>query len=168
MELYKALTPDAFDTEMPIDAGTVLIDLQLKLQCPDGIMDWQVFYECLVGRTISRFLASSSVHTIIAAYDDYTNSPMAKGPTQNKRKSRAPVPTCAGHQPLPVMIPPNYNQLLFNRSFKSRVVLYLIEQIKLQTRLKFPTQRVIIDHMDAPHIAGGWFRDCSWRTESWK
>ena len=78
MELYKALTPDAFDTEMPIDAGTVFIDLLLKLQCPDGFMDWQVFYECLVGRTISRFLASSSVHTIIAAYDDYTNSPMAK------------------------------------------------------------------------------------------
>jgi hypothetical protein len=34
MELYKAVTPEAFDTEMPIDAGTVFIDLQLRLQCP--------------------------------------------------------------------------------------------------------------------------------------
>jgi hypothetical protein len=76
MEIYKGVCPDAYDTAMPTDAGTVFIDLQLKLQCPDGIEDWQKFYECLVGRTISRFLECPSVHTIIASYDDYTNSPM--------------------------------------------------------------------------------------------
>jgi hypothetical protein len=53
------------------------------------------------------------------------------------------------------MIPPNYNQLLFNRSFKSRVVLYMIEQITRQTRLKFPGQRVIIDHQNNPYVAVG-------------
>ena len=155
MEICKAITPEAFDENMPIDAGTVFIDLQLKLQVPGTIEDWQFFYEVCVGRTISRFLESPNVHTVVAAYDDYTNSPLAKNPTQVKRKSRAEVPDWASHKPLPPMIPVNYNQLLFNRNFKTRVVLYMIEQITMQTRLKFPNQRVIIDYQQNPYVAVG-------------
>ena len=53
------------------------------------------------------------------------------------------------------MIPANYNQLLFNRNFKTRVVIYMIQQITLQTRLKFPNQRVIIDYQNNPYVAVG-------------
>jgi hypothetical protein len=155
MEIYKAATPEAFDSNMPIDAATVFIDLQLRLQLPSGIEDWQQFFDALVGRTISRFLECPSVLTVVASYDDYTHSPLAKGPTQNRRKSRTAVPAWASHQPLPSMIPANYNQLLFNRNFKTRVVLFMIEQITLQTRLKFPNQRVIIDYQQNPYVAVG-------------
>ena len=85
MEIYKAVTPDAFDEKMQTDAATVFIDLQLKLQCPDGIEDLQKNCECLVGRTISRFLECPSVVTVIALYDDYTpdtKSEKFEGPTQ--------------------------------------------------------------------------------------
>jgi hypothetical protein len=132
----------------------VFIDLQLKLQCPDGIYDWDKFYSCLIGRLVQRHLDTPGVKTVIGAFDDYTASPAAKGPTQNKRKCRTAVPDWQVNRPLPPSIPANYNSLLFNRAFKAQVVKYMITQITLQCRVHVG-QRLIIDHMDRPYVALG-------------
>jgi hypothetical protein len=132
----------------------VFIDLQLKLQCPDGIYEWDKFYSCLVGRLVQRHLDTPGVKTIVCAYDDYQFSPAAKGPTQTRRINRTAVTEWQAHRPLPPNIPANYNSLLFNRTFKAQVVKYLITQITLQCRVH-DGQRLIIDHTGRPYVALG-------------
>ena len=77
-----------------------------------------IFFACLVGNLIRKYINQPGIVNIVCAYDEYQNSPLAKGPTQNRRKSRGPIAEFAAHQPLPPTINANHNNLLFNRSYK--------------------------------------------------
>lgn len=95
------------------------------------------------------------VTTVVMGFDDHTHSPLAKGPTQMKRRSRSEVPAWEELRPLPPYIPSNYDKLLFNRNFKGRIIRFVIEQIKLQCRVKNAQQRIIIDYQGLPYVAVG-------------
>jgi hypothetical protein len=105
---------------------------------------------------IQRYINQPGVHTVVLSWDDYEHSPLAKGPTQAKRKNRTAVPEWQDHRPLSAAIPANYSQLLFNRSFKRAVVRYMIQQVTFQCRVIRPDQRIIIDHQGAPYVAVGY------------
>jgi hypothetical protein len=121
LEVAKSATPKAFSKSVPA-ADLIFIDCQLKLMCPAGINTWHEWLEALYLRPIKKYLAMTSVKVVVLAFDDYTFSPLAKGPTQAKRKSRCEVPVWSPHQPLPPMIPANYASLLFNRAFKGQIL----------------------------------------------
>jgi len=155
LENFKTNTPDAFDTNAPSDIKTIFIDGQLKLQCPQTITAWDTWFDCLYRKCIQRYLDMPGVTTVVMGFDDHTHSPLAKGPTQMKRRSRSEVPTWEELRPLPPCIPSNYDKLLFNRNFKGRVIRFVIEQIKLQCRTKSAQQRIIIDYQGLPYVAVG-------------
>jgi hypothetical protein len=154
IENFKALAPNAFDTNIPTDVETVFIDGQLKLQVPAGIYTWDVFFDCLFRKMIQRYLAMDSIKTVILAFDDSANSPYAKGPTQAKRRSRSDVVVWSELTPLTPEIPANYGTMLFNRNFKNRVIKYIVEQTTLQCRVN-AGQRIIIDYQNRPYVAVG-------------
>lgn len=155
METFKAVSPSAFTNEAPAEVGTVFIDLQLKLQCPDGIYDWVRYFDCLTGNLIRKYVNTPGIVNVICAYDQYTDSPLAKGPTQNRRKNRGPVGTFAQHQPLSAMMPPNHNTLLFNRAYKRKVVHLMIEFIQKTIKVANLEQRIIICWEGNPWVAVG-------------
>lgn len=154
IENFKAISPEAFDTRPPENVPVVFIDGQLKLQCPDGIHDWVQFVQCLYQRMIDRYLSMEGVKTVILGFDDSTNSPFAKAATQAKRRSRAEVVDWHDLMPLPQNIPANYSSLLMNRSFKSRVIKYIIDEVTHNSSVKHD-QRIIIDYMSNPYVAVG-------------
>ena len=128
---------------------------QLRMQIPHGIDDWCAFFECLYRRMIQRYLEMPGVQKLVLAFDDHDHSPLAKGPTQAKRRSRSEVPAWNPLQPLPPMIPANYAQLLFNRSFKQRIIRYVVEQVVKQCKIVRPGQQIIIDYQNRPYVAVG-------------
>jgi hypothetical protein len=154
LENFKTVTPDAFDTAAP-SVATVFIDGQLRMQIPQGIETWNEFFEALYRRMIQKFLALDGVTTVVLAFDDHTNSPLAKGPTQAKRRSRSEMPVWSPLQPLPPTVPANYATLLFNRAFKGRVIRYICEQVVLQCKLVRPGQKIVIDYQNRPYVAVG-------------
>jgi hypothetical protein len=161
IESFKATTPGAFSSVAPIgEVATVFIDCQLKLQCPQSIHTWDLWFEALYLRPIQRYLSMPGVKNLVIAFDDYTFSPLAKKPTQARRISRCEVPSFTKLCQLPPTIPDNYPSLLFNRNFKKRVVTFVISQIKLQCRVMRANQRVVVDYENCPYVLLGDGAEC--------
>jgi hypothetical protein len=153
LEVMKASKPDAFFPDAPV-ASTVFIDGQLRMQIPQGMDCWGEFFIGLYKRMIQRYLDMPGVTTLILGFDDHTNSPLAKGPTQAKRRSKCTLPEWNTLRPLPPTIPANYGELLLIRNFKFRVILYIIEQVKKHCTVRHG-QRIVIDHQNRPFVAVG-------------
>jgi hypothetical protein len=77
------------------------------------------------------------------------------GPTQAKRKNRSEAVGWKTTTPLPPTIPGNMANLLFNRTFKKKLILHIIEQIKKFSRIARPGQRIIIDYENNPYVIIG-------------
>ena len=148
IEIFKTVSGTAFSKNLPDDSSvkTVFIDGQLKLQRASGIETWQKFLDVQFMYNIQRYLASG-ITTLVLAFDDHGYSPAAKGPTQQKRRSRVTAADWHERMPLPSSIPAEYEILLFNRTFKTRVIEFVIESVvkKFHPLLK-DGQSIIIDH----------------------
>ncbi|KAJ1468678.1 hypothetical protein T484DRAFT_1754966 [Baffinella frigidus] len=105
-------------------------------------------------RPIQRYLAMPTVKTVVVSYDDYTHCPLAKGPTQAKRKSRCEVPEYHELLPLQPIIAANHGTLLFNRTYKAKVIRYAISAILAQCKVQ-PGQRIIVDYQNNPYVLVG-------------
>lgn len=159
IENWKSKHPAAFSPNFPADVRTVFLDGQLKLQAPSGIDTWALWFDCLYGRSINRYLRTPGVLNVVLSFDNYDHCPKSKGPTQQKRRSRGEVPDWAELQPLPPVIPYNYDRLLFNRNFKARVVQMVIEMVAAHCKPVVPGQRVVIDYKEHPYTV-------QWDTEA--
>jgi hypothetical protein len=159
IEIFKQTSPNSFTTVLPPghDVSTVFIDGQLKLQRPAVITTWQWWLDAQFMFNIKKYLAMG-VQTVVLAFDDHQHSPAAKAPTQQKRKSRVIAVDWPDRKPLPPTIPAEYERLLYNRTFKTRVIEFVIQSVTktLQPLLK-DEQRIIIDYRGDPIVlsAGG-------------
>jgi len=151
MQYFKETCPRAFSTELPSDNSikTVFIDGQLLLQGPGAVKNWQTWLQTNYIRPINRYLARPGIDNVVLAFDDHTFTPLAKGPTQAKRRSRSEVPSWQPHRPLPENIPDNYDTLLFNRDFKARVIQFVVDNALRQVRFSDAAQRLVIDYTEA-------------------
>ena len=70
LELFKGMCPGAFSEETPEGVGTVFIDLQLKLMCPDGIFLWEKYFSCLIGNLVRKYINQSGIMNIVCAFDE--------------------------------------------------------------------------------------------------
>ena len=93
MQYFKETCPRAFSTDLPRDNSvkTVFIDGQLLLQGPGAVKDWQTWLQTNYIRPINRYLARPGIDNVVLAFDDHTFTPLAKGPTQAKRRSRSEI-----------------------------------------------------------------------------
>ncbi|KAJ1468578.1 hypothetical protein T484DRAFT_1755046 [Baffinella frigidus] len=160
IENFKAIAPQAFDTCPPDNVAVVFIDGQLKLQCPEGIHCYFEFFVALYKRMIDRYLAMEDVKTVILGFDDSTNSPFAKAATQAKRRSRCEVVEWSELRPLDNMIPANHATLLFNRNYKTRVIMYIIQQVTEHCKVR-EDQRIVVDYLSNPYTAVGFGSGCT-------
>ena len=153
---WKAAVPGAHNKDAPADVRTVFIDGHLKLCCPKDIEVWDKFFRMLFKNNIERYLRMPGVQTVIIGFDDHLHSPLSKGPTQAARRTKTEHIEWSPHRPLPSEIPAHYDQLLYNREFKCRVIQYVIERIESTCRLHRPgSQRIIVDYQDEPYVAVG-------------
>ena len=161
---WKASNGAAFADAPPAGIDTVFIDGQLNLQCPKGLEEWDAWYACLYENTINRYLDMPGVRTVVMAFDDHLHSPLAKGPTQAARRKNTEHIEWAECLPLPPMIPADYAKLLCNKSFKFRVIGYVINRIETAPIVQRGRgrglhlkegQRVIIDYQNEPYVAAG-------------
>jgi hypothetical protein len=159
IEIFKQNSPSSFTKFLPDGntVKTVFIDGQLKLQRPSCIDTWQRWLDVQFSYNIRKYL-TSGVETIVLAFDNYEFCPSAKAPTQQKRKSRVIMADWHERMALPPTIPAEYEQLLYNRTFKGRVIQFVIDNItkSMQPLLK-DGQRIIIDYRKDPIVlsAGG-------------
>jgi hypothetical protein len=156
IENFKLVAPAAFDKQAPADISTVFIDGQLKLQCPQGINTWDVFFDNLYRWSIERYLRMPGVTTVVLGFDDHLHSPLAKGPTQVARRAKNQHIEWCPSKPLPNTIPADYDKLLCNKEFKSRVIAYVVSRIEGSCKLHVKgKQRIIIDYQNEPYVAVG-------------
>lgn len=150
MQYFKETCPRAFSADLPSDNSikTVFIDGQLLLQGPGAVKDWQTWLQTNYIRPINRYLARPGIDNVVLAFDDHTFTPLAKGPTQAKRRSRSEIPSWEPHRPLPEKIPENYDTLLFNRNFKARVIQFVVDHAFRQVRFSDAAQRLVIDYTE--------------------
>jgi hypothetical protein len=159
IEIFKKQSPGSFTKFLPDGhtVKTVFIDGQLKLQRPSCIETWQRWLDVQFSYNIRKYL-EMGVETVVLAFDNHSYSPAAKAPTQQKRKSRVITADWHDRMPLPPTIPAEYERLLYNRTFKTRVIEFVIASVtkSLQPLLK-DGQRIIIDHRNDPIVlsAGG-------------
>jgi hypothetical protein len=159
IEIFKQTSPRSFTKFLPDGHAvkTVFIDGQLKLQRPNTIDTWQRWLEVQFCCNIRRYLASG-VETVVLAFDNHSFSPAAKAPTQQKRKSRVIAADWHDRMPLPPSIPAEYERLLYNRVFKTRVIQFVITSVtKTMQPLLKEGQSLIIDFCGDPVLlmAGG-------------
>jgi hypothetical protein len=125
------------------------------LQIPQGIECWMEFFNALFRRHVQKYLEMEGVMTVIVGFDDSSESPAAKGPTQAKRRSKCTVPEWNLLCPLPPTVPAEYASLLLRSGFKTRVIRYVIEQVTTQCKIVRPGQKIVIDYKGMPYVAVG-------------
>jgi hypothetical protein len=157
---WKRALPEAFSPKFPEGCSVIFYDGQLKLQMPAGLVSWTNWIHLAFTVGINDYFTRPGVETIVLAFDDYAYSPLAKGPTQAKRKKASEgVVDWNEFRPLPPTIPVNYAKLLFNSAFKRRVVMHIMQEVMDTVRFQRPGQRLIFDYTkvqflsyEEPHV----------------
>ena len=151
---WKRGVPQAFSPNFPDRCSLIFYDGQLKLQMPAGLSSWANWVNAAFTTGISNYFRCDSVETIVLAFDDYQFSPLAKGPTQQKRKKASEGQVDWNEfKPLPPVIPPNYDKLLFNSSFKRRVVQFIMQEVMETVKFSRRGQKLIFDYIDVKYIS---------------
>lgn len=97
---------------------------------------------------IRRHFANGA-QTVILAFDNYDHVPTAKGMTQAKRRKHLPPVNEEPSTPLPPFIPDEWDTLIMNRTFKTKVIKMVTERLPGLMRLK-QGQRLVIDFAGNP------------------
>ncbi len=151
---WKRAVPGAFSPKFPDGCSVIFYDGQLKLQMPAGLVSWTSWIHLAFTVGINDYFTRPDVESIVLAFDDYAYSPLAKGPTQAKRKKASEgTVDWNEYKPLPATIPPNYAKLLFNSAFKRRVVMFIQQEIMETVRFSRPGQKLIFDYMDVQYLS---------------
>lgn len=152
VKILKQGVPVAFSRKMPLRPSVVFIDGQIKLMAPQSIRTWDVFFERQFLHTIeAQFDTGASV--VVLGFDNYEHVPVAKAPTQRKRNTHVPTVVFDETDELPRLPPDCLGGAMRNRSFKARVVSFVVRRL----RQHFRTERhrtVVIDYEQMPEVLG--------------
>lgn len=150
--ILKKGRTDAFSVDCPSKPYVAFIDGQIKLMCGAYIRTWkQYFMTQFVGSIENAFTTGAEV--VVMGFDDYTFVPAAKNMTQLSRMRSVPVMTCNEHDELPKTIPDNWSECIKNRSFKMKVIKFVIRN--MHRHFADETNRtIIIDWQGAPDVIG--------------
>ena len=155
VKILKTSVPGAFTPALPRLASTVFVDGQIKLMKADYIRTWQQFFENQFVYTVEKAFESGA-SVVVMGFDDYTYVPVCKNMTQVKRNKSVPNMDFDEHDDLPSTIPENWSGAIRNRTFKIKVIGFVIRNLKL--RYKHETRRsVVVDFAGTPEVICGSF-----------
>jgi len=153
VKILKTSVPEAFTPTLPRKAATVFIDGQIKLMKADYIRTWPLFFENQFVHTVEKAFESGA-SVVVLGFDDYTYVPASKNMTQCKRNKSVPNMDFNEHDDLPATIPENWAGAIRNRTFKIKVIGFVIRNLKL--RFKHETRRsVVVDFTGTPEVICG-------------
>jgi len=152
VKILKAGVPNAFTRGAPFRPSVVFIDGQIKLMAPQSIRTWDAFFERQFLNTVeTQFDTGASV--VVLGFDNYMHVPVAKAPTQRKRNTHVPVVSFDDEDELPRLPPECMAGAMRNRSFKTRVIAFVVR--RLRQHFKHDQHRtVVIDYQQEPDVLG--------------
>ena len=145
---FKKTVPEAFTPKAGFTPQVVVCDGQIRLMSP--YMGDSRTWECYIHNQFETYLQRcfENVSTVVLCFDDYNKVPIAKAPTQMKRRRNIPSLDFSDRDALPVLCPDadQWPRFMANRTFKTRLI-HLITHTLGQRALRSlsPNQVLIID-----------------------
>lgn len=152
VKILKKRVPAAFSGRCPFRPTVVFIDGQIKLMAPQNIHTWDAYFERQFLNTI-EVQFNTGARVVVLGFDNYEHVPAAKAPTQRKRNQHVPVVTFHEHDDLPPCPPESMGGAMRNRSFKTKIITYVVR--RLRQHYKNETHcTIVIDYVDEPEVLG--------------
>jgi len=152
VKILKRGTPGAFSARCPSKPRVVFIDGQIKLMCGSYVKTWAQFFTTqFVGTVESAFATGAEV--VVLGFDDYAFVPSAKNMTQAKRSRAVPVLAFDEHDELPPSIPECWAECIRNRTFKAKVIAFVLRNMRRHYASEY-LRTVVIDWTGPPEIIG--------------
>ena len=156
VKILKTNAPRAFSDVLPARPDIVFIDGQIKLMKGDYITTWDGFIQSQFINTIeSAFELGAPV--VVMGFDDYTHVPVCKNMTQSKRNRSVPAVNFAEKDDLPPRPPQEWMAAMRNRTFKVKVMKYVMCRLKQHFRLE-ERRSVVLDYHGVPEVIGGSYK----------
>jgi len=156
-KIVKEGCQQAFTDTPPMSPDVVFIDGQVKLMKADAVTSWDLFFSIQFYKTIEKSFALGA-HTVVLAFDNYEHVPSSKSMTQAKRLKQRVDYDFAQSSALPCRPPEDWGSAMANRTFKSKVVLRVLEatktwfELKLKTDARFSTLTLVLDFRGVPVV----------------
>jgi len=148
---FKEEASEAFTEKSPFKPKAVFCDGQIRLMRghQDDFITWDEYIFQQFHNHVRKFYEKAS--TVILAFDDYEHVPQAKCMTQVKRRKHLPKLDILAREPLPPFPPSGerWSQHIANRTFKSKVIALVIQELPRLLGLK-AGQSLIIDYAGCP------------------
>jgi hypothetical protein len=148
---FKEEAAEAFSDKSPFRPKAVFCDGQIRLMRghQDEFITWDEYIFHQFHNHVRKFY--DKAETVILAFDDYANVPQAKCMTQLKRRRHLPQLEILAREPLPPFPPSGerWSQHIANRTFKSKVIALVIQELPRLLRLR-AGQTLVIDYAGCP------------------
>jgi len=153
VKLLKTNVPRAFTSAPASFPDIVFIDGQIKLMKGDHVTTWQAFLHSQFVNTIEHaFALGASV--VVMGFDDYTYVPRSKNMTQSKRNRSVPEVSFGLADDLPAHPPEEWMAAMRNRTFKVKVIQFVVNCLKQHYRLE-QRRSVVLDFHGVPEVVCG-------------
>lgn len=154
----KQEIPEAFTEKAGFTPDAVFVDFQIRLMQPvlETTETWEDYIYRVYMSYIKRCL--DKVATVIVAFDDYNHVPLAKAPTQQKRRRNIPEIRFTDRDALPPVVPSKdeWPRCMANRTFKNRLIHLITHTLgKRALHDLTPNQTLIIDWTSPPLLFRG-------------
>lgn len=129
IEIMKNEVPEAFADEMQFEPTSGFIDAQIKLMGLSEGMTWDQFLFRQFVLPVDAIVTRGAT-TVVLAFDDYALVPRAKAITQAKRRLACGEPLAYEEgDPFPDTPPSPWASAMANRTFKSAVVQWIVQNL---------------------------------------
>ena len=165
-KIIKSDCSSAFTSTLPTTCkpDTVFIDGQIKLMKADAVTSWSQFLNLQYYKTIEQSFGFGA-NVVVLAFDNYTYVPVSKGMTQANRSKHMPDVKFTERDSLPASMPDQWAAVMRNRTFKVKVIKYVLQCVKTWFEAKFEAAQVsgdatwmnrtlVLDFVDEPIVLG--------------
>ena len=156
VKLLKKNAPEAFSDALPEKPEVVFIDGQIKLMKGEHIRTWEAFLHSQFVNTIEHGF-SLGAQTVVLGFDDYQHVPRSKNMTQSKRNKAVPVVSFDETQSLPALPPDDWAAAMRNRTFKIKVITFIVNSLKHHYRGE-ERHSVVLDFSGTPLVVCGQYK----------
>ena len=152
VNMLKQRVPAAFTSHCPVRPNVVFIDGQIKLMKSDAIRSWGSFVDFQFKRTVENAF-NTGARVVVLGFDNYVHVPTAKNMTQRKRMQDVQALEFSAESELPNAIPDNWNAAIKNRTFKTKVIGFVMRTLRGHFQHE-AGGTLILDYMSTPEVLG--------------
>jgi hypothetical protein len=126
VKIFKTSNSSAFSPTLTIRPDVAFIDGQIRLQKGKHITTWHDLVKFNFVRPVEKWFAMGASRVVLA-FDCYEHVTACKSMTQTKRRKHMPDVQVNSFDSLPPNIPYNYDLMILNRAWKTKVIALVIE-----------------------------------------